>query len=244
MQLSTILQHNGFTQKEADVYLAALQLGMAPISVIAKKAGLRRSTAYEILQKLSAKGFAEFFVRKHTRYYSVLPPKVLLERIHECARELEFALPNLVAIHNEMVNRPRITFYEGKEDLKRLYIDVLEAKGEVLNYFMPEITIKYFTEEWLKQKMIEKLLNNEMRVRVIMPDSPQARSFLKERESVLRKQKIVEGAQQIFKNEIVIYDDKVMHFSFDEDFAFLIQSKDVADTHKAIFNLAWESSSL
>ncbi len=244
MDLRSILHRNGFTPKEADVYLASLELGMAPISVIAKKARVQRTTTYEVLKKLSEKGIAEFFLRKRTRYYSVLPPKLLLARLRSSADELESALPALTAISNEIVHKPRITFYEGKEDLRRLYLDCLRAKGDICNYFQPDATIRYFGWDWLRGEMVTKLIEKGMRVRVIMPPSAWAKRFLQERESADRRQKIIAGKHAPFRNEVVIYDDTVAHFSFDDDFAFLIQSKDVADTHRAVFNLAWESGSL
>lgn len=244
MNIPVLLGHFGFTAKEAGVYLATLELGMAPVSVVARKARLERTTTYEILQKLSAKGFAEFFVRKKTRYYSVLPPRQLLERFSGYVGELEAALPEMTAIENAIVGKPRITFYEGKEDLRRLYLDCLKAaKGEILNYFQPEITIKYLGWEWMKSHMVDRLQEEKLRVRVIMPDTPMSKCFLQQRESTLRRQRIA-PAQMVFRNEVVIYENKVQIFSFEEDFAFLIESRDVAETQRALFELAWESGLL
>lgn len=243
MDFRVIFEHNGFTAKEAAVYLAALELGMAPISVIAKKAKLQRSTTYEILRRLSAKGIAEFFLRKQTRYYSVLPPKELQRRLQESLGELEKAIPALSAIQNEIVHKPKITFYEGKKDVQRLFLDCLRTSDDICNYFQPDSVIRYFGAEWMRTHMMKPLIEQKMRVRVIMPDSPLARRFLKDRESEYRRQRIAPKGTLSFQNEVVIYDDKVAHFSFEEDFAFLIQSKNVADTHRAIFNLAWDSAS-
>lgn len=52
MQLTTILQENGFTAKEAKIYLAALELGNAPASSIARHCGENRVTVYTILKDL------------------------------------------------------------------------------------------------------------------------------------------------------------------------------------------------
>ena len=244
MDISATLHQLGLTDKEALVYLATLEIGMAPISVIAKKSKLRRSTAYEILKKLSEKGIAEFFVRKNTRYYSVVPPKLLIEKFRSSLAQLEIALPEMLAISNQIVHKPRITFYEGKEDLARLYLDVLTAKGEIRNYFLPEAMFRYFSRDWLQTEIIEKLVELKKRVRVIMPDSADARAFLKDRQSDLRHQRLIASSMMQFKNEMAVYDGKVVIFSFEEDFAFLIESKDVAELQAVIFDLAWESALL
>ena len=244
MNISTSLQQLGFSSKESTVYLATLEIGIAPISVIAKKAKLRRSTTYEILKKLSEKGIAEFFMRKSTRYYSVIPPKLLLEKIRTSFEQLETAIPEMMAISNQIVHKPRITFYEGKEDLKRLYLDVFTAKGEICNYFLPEAMLRYFPQKWLQTEIVAKLIEQKKKVRVVMPDSVLARTFMKARQSNLRQQRIISNSKMQFKNEVCIYDNRVSLFSFDEDFALLIESADVAETQRAVFDLAWQSALL
>jgi sugar-specific transcriptional regulator TrmB len=54
----------GFSLNEEKVYLACLELGLAPISVIAKKANLKRTTVYEVIKKLAKKGVSELFFEK------------------------------------------------------------------------------------------------------------------------------------------------------------------------------------
>jgi sugar-specific transcriptional regulator TrmB len=51
----TTLQQYGFTEKEAKVYLACLQLGSAPGSTIARYASEKRVTVYTILKELVKK---------------------------------------------------------------------------------------------------------------------------------------------------------------------------------------------
>ncbi len=56
MALESVLQAAGLTDKEARIYLAALELGQAPVLRIAQKAGIKRPTAYVTLGELQAKG--------------------------------------------------------------------------------------------------------------------------------------------------------------------------------------------
>ncbi|MBI3619336.1 hypothetical protein HY213_04885 [Candidatus Peregrinibacteria bacterium] len=244
MDSRLILQQLGYTKKEAAVYLATLELGTAPVSVTARRAGLNRATTMSIFQKLSQKGIAEFFLRKKTRYYSVLPPSVLLNRHREYVRQLEGAIPQMAAIHNQLVHKPRITFYEGKEDLKRLYLDILNAKTEILNYFLPEKTFVYFSEEWVMQAVLHERIQRKIPARVIMPDSALARLFLCKAQDELRDARIIGNTTMHFANEMFIYDKKMSVFSFDEDFALLIEGTDIVQTNSIIFELAWKSALL
>ena len=50
------LQKIGLSEKEAKVYLAAMELGQAPVQKIAQKAKVNRATTYVILEGLQKKG--------------------------------------------------------------------------------------------------------------------------------------------------------------------------------------------
>ena len=51
------LQHIGLNEREAKVYLAALELGPSPVQKIAQRAGIPRATVYLVLDDLRSKGF-------------------------------------------------------------------------------------------------------------------------------------------------------------------------------------------
>lgn len=113
---------------------------------------------------------------------------------------------------------------------------------EFRNYFMPEQTIKYFGTEWVMKNIIETENFSQIKIRTIAPQSTEDLSEINKYKN--RKMRIISNPKIAFKNEVYIYDNKVATFSFDEDFAFVIESKKVADTEKAIFDLAWESAGI
>jgi sugar-specific transcriptional regulator TrmB len=245
LEIVSILSQLGFSESETHAYLATLELGIAPVSVIARRAKLKRPTTLEIMKKLSLKGVAEFYMKKNMRMYSVLPPKQFLEKYRGIMEQLEQAVPAMMAVSYSITQKPRISLYEGKEDLKRLYLGVLESKTEVLNYFLPEKVFEYFTEEWVQKHFLAERLRRKVAVRGISPDSQFMRDFLKRTPKIVRENKIIDGKALHFTNEIYLYDDdKMVIFSFDEDFALLIQSRDVVKTQKVIFELAWQSALL
>lgn len=242
MDVQDVLVRLGFTKKESLIYMTSLELGQAPVSVIARKAKMKRSTTYEILRKLTQKGVAEFYLQRQIRFYSVLAPKRLLEKYKDYVGQLEDCLPSMLAVHNQIVNKPRITFYEGVEELRTLYMASLETKGDILNYFMPERLYDYYKEDWYQSEFIRERNKRGITIKVIMPDSPLAREFVRTAPEHNRMTRIIPSKDLFFESEIYIYDDKMAVFSFEEDIAFLIQSEDVVRTQKVIFDLAWNSS--
>lgn len=241
MDIRMILLQLGLDEKEVTVYLAALELGMAPISLIAKKAGLKRPTTYVVMKRLRKKNMTECFLSKHTKCYSVISPASLQERYQQYVSHFHKALPQLLAVHNHLVRKPRVTFYEGKEELTKLYGDVLTSSGEVLNYFLPEKVLEYFGEPWLEEQYFRQMEARRIPLRAILSSTAHARAFQTHALSGKREMRRITRKDLLILNEVFIYDDKVSTFSFDEGFALLIQSKDVADSQRTMFELAWNS---
>ncbi len=92
--------------------------------------------------------------------------------------------------------------------------------------------------------MINERVKRKLPVRVIMPDSPLARTFLLRGDKELRSARIIMQPNLRIPNEIYLYDNKYSIFSFDDDMALLIQSDDVVLSQRAVFELAWSSSKL
>ncbi|MFH0854627.1 MAG: helix-turn-helix domain-containing protein, partial [bacterium] len=56
MNYSKDLQQIGLSDKEASVYLAALELGPTNIQALTKKSAIKRSTVYDIIKNLKNHG--------------------------------------------------------------------------------------------------------------------------------------------------------------------------------------------
>lgn len=75
------LKHLGLKDKEAAVYVAALQLGPSPVQVIARKAKVVRATTYVILEDLLKKGLVTSYKEEKKTLFSAEPPRQLMRLI-------------------------------------------------------------------------------------------------------------------------------------------------------------------
>ncbi|KKW10724.1 MAG: Transcriptional regulator, TrmB [Parcubacteria group bacterium GW2011_GWA2_49_9] len=123
-ELPTTLHTLGFSEKEAIVYIALLELGHGTVTEIARKAGINRTTGYDILDSLVSKGIVNATGKEPKQEFAAEPPEAVimyLKRGAELAKErIEKAgtlLPQLRSVHAAQ-NRPRIKFYEGTDGLK------------------------------------------------------------------------------------------------------------------------------
>lgn len=239
MQLEDVLIDLGLTKKEAQVYLANLELGDSPASDIAIRSHLNRVTCYDILDKLVKRGLISTYTKKKIKYFSATDPDIVRYDFRQKYMNLKAALPDLRRLHGKS-SHPRIRYYEGIEGVKKIYADTLNAKTEILNYADSKSIRKFwpnYDKEYVNERVEKKIY-----LRGIAPRDEQGEIVAAENKIRLREIRLVEPGEYSFANEINIYDDKVGIVSFgkDELVGMIIESAEVADTQRAIFMMAWE----
>src|SRR3990172_9078574 len=123
----SLLEKLGFSEKEAKVYLAALELAEDSVQNIAKKAGINRATTYVILEKLMGFGLVSTYEKAKKTHFIAENPQELLNIIKEeelalrqREKEIKDNLSQLVAIYNLKQGKPIVRFFEGADGLEAL----------------------------------------------------------------------------------------------------------------------------
>ncbi len=160
------------------------------------------------------------------------------------AKKLEAAkqfIPQLKTLHNTQ-SRPKVRYYEGIEGLREVYEDTLTSKEDLRSLALvdeAESTLEgYFPKYY--QRRAAKNIN----IRAIFPDSPGAR-HLKTKDGIEKRTSlIVPGNEYDLKPEINVYDNKVMIASWHEKLGIIIESQEIANAMKMLFELAWKEAEL
>src|SRR5262249_50440548 len=76
-------------------------------------------------------------------------------------------------------------------------------------------------------------------IKAIFPDTPEARTRIGKNKDEKREAALVPADMFSFTPEINIYDNKVVFMSLKEKFALVIESEELADALKKVFDLAW-----
>lgn len=253
--INTLLQKIGLSDKDANIYLACLELGTQPASVIAKKAGLKRPTTYLILEGLAKRGLVSEYTGSNVKYFTAVSPEFLLNfvekqrrELHGYQRELEQYLPQLQALTNPYSLNPRVKFFEGVEGMERVMDDTLNSKTPILCY---SSTDSWFLREDTKNYILHygkrRVLDKQIPMRALYLDTPLSREYHTEKYPTNSDKKELTAFRWFDKsikelnNEINIYDNKVaiVSLSKQELLGILIESKEIANTHRAIFETAW-----
>lgn len=145
MQHQKILEHLGYTPKEAKVYLAALHLGEAQVTDLAKKTQLPRSTVITVVERLAKDGLLTFYCMRRHKYWVAENPKYLLRRLQEQESLVAAAIPQLTAIRASA--RQRIRRRCQYEELG-LFRDVADSLSLPVAITDAEAHIRYVNTPW------------------------------------------------------------------------------------------------
>jgi len=247
MGIHKIIEKLDLNQKQANIYFALLQMGTGRIQEIAKNTSLKRTTTYSILDGLVQRGFVSVLKKGgHREYFAEDPKKLpqLFEReIQEIKRKqtnITEALPELASIYNAHATKPKISFYEGIEGIKRVFNETLELKkGEEILAYASAHDIHSFLGSDYVRNYLEQRVKKGIVQRAIAESSPEAIEHQKNDRQELRKTRLVDKNKFPFSNEINIFRNKMIILSYKDLLGVIIESAEIAKTQRAIFELAW-----
>ncbi|MFA5131526.1 MAG: helix-turn-helix domain-containing protein [Patescibacteria group bacterium] len=243
IKIEDLLRKAGFLDKEVSVFLTLLEMGRGTVSEISRKAKINRTTGYVILDSLASKGLASISGKEPKQEYMAESPENLskylngqVEKQKSIVNEINKMIPDLASLYN-VGDRPKVRFYEGIDGLKQVYEDTLTATEPIVAYAafedMHKTLPNYFPEYY--KRRAEKGIS----IRGIVPDTPLARERMRLGNDEAREVALVPIDKYGFSPEIDIYDNKIMIASWREKLGIIIESDEIADVMKKMFELAW-----
>lgn len=240
MNLNKNLQKLGLNEKETNVYLASLRLGLSNITDIVRVSGLKRATTYLIIEELIKKGLIRRIKIDKKLYYDSQKPQILKAKLQEQSRVLDRILPDLKKLVQQQSGRPQIQILEGREGIKQIYEETHQYR-ELVFWSDIEQIINVLGEE-LKQEL-EYQEKHNIKVKDIVSDTTFGRRYARQqnKKNPRHQTKIFKGST--FTNDNLIYGDTLVIFSICEGnlFAIKIISKEITQSYKIFFEKLWKS---
>jgi len=241
----------GFTDKESRVYLELLHVGTQPVSLLAKRLGMNRTSVWGLLKSLEQKGVVSSYSSRKILYFVANDPNFLIGYLDRKCKIFDYYREKLISAiprfrestDNFIFQKPVVSFFDGLEGVKHVLYDFLKANSDKRGYisldecFAADSNFCDFFKEALKKKTSKSF-------RMILPNFDEVKkifNFNNKNVEVLCLDKADFG--KLFENEMAIYDGKVCILNLQKgaEYGIVIESQKTADMHKMIFDMVWNS---
>ncbi len=235
------LEQLGLTKIESRVYLALIKLGSTTTGPLVKKTELHRATVYDALKRLAEKGLVTFIIKEKTKYFRTVNPEHFLDLIQEKKLEIENKektarkiIEKLNQIKEQAKIKESASIFQGKRGIRTIFEDILNYK-EYLAFAsggkFKEILGTYFDQFQIKKRQ------KKIKSMILIDEALKGSDYVKSIRGEIR----FLPKEYNYPTATFIYENKVAFFVFtDYPTAFLIESKEVAESYRNYFALLWK----
>jgi sugar-specific transcriptional regulator TrmB len=242
-KLESNLAALGLDDKEQRFYLATLQLGAAPVTAIAAKAGVSRTNGYDLLARLERRGLVTQVGTNAVRHVVAEDPAVLVSHWERTRSVLDELVPELKSMFNATELKPRVRFYEGTDGILKALWETLDChSGTLLGILsmseLAEVPGKEATAAYIAERV-----RRGIKLRVLRSQGRETEDIWSSSEAELRELRYAPASVDLGMT-MYVHDDKVTYLSSKrENYALVIESHELAALNRALFEGLWMTSS-
>jgi len=250
-ELISHIEELGLSNKEARVYVAALQVGPSPVQRIADQSGIKRVTTYVILESLVGLGLVSQSVKGKKTYFIAEDPGNLKRLIEKREHELKeqkanftHILPELVGLKSVPKEMPNVKYYDSADGISTIQGSFMEnAKKAGADYIYGFSNVDEF------YTYFPDFFPDRLRVgipsRFLYTSSKGA--YLKEADVERnRESRWLPLDKFPVSGDFLIAGDTIAMLSFggSNPMGVTVASKEIAQGLRALFQVAWEAAEI
>jgi sugar-specific transcriptional regulator TrmB len=235
----------GLGEREAALYLASLELGESGMSAIAKRAGIKRPTAYLTFKTLEARGLMGSLKMRDGLRFIATKPEMFFAREERRLKELSNLLPQFKELATTKIHHPKIMFYEGREGYRVAIEDSLKIPNVTLRYLGSfEEFYKVVGEDYDRDHYMPTRVKNKISIRNLTFDdfTDRSKEWINDEGNPKQLREIRYLSEKYkFKSSSLICNDRVIIFAGNEEkVVVVIESKEIAFSEQQKFDLIWD----
>ena len=242
----------GYSEREARVYLAALQLGGGTVSEVAKAANLERTGIYYYIDRLLEHGLLRTADRRKRTIYLAADPERLQVIEAERKQGLERIMPDLQEQFSRDTNKSIIEYFQGKEEVDAFYDRLyLLLKG----LQAPQNTVYVFGQSYQAvssryrnfQKYHQPKERIDVRVKAILAKSQESGErtvntkdpYIVTRFNLPPAELKYIDDRYTYPSAVVLFENKVAFVDFQNYFYSITENANTAATWRLFFEYIW-----
>lgn len=237
------LKQIGFSEKKAALYMAVLHSGSGSVAELANTAGIKRTTAYDILDELCRENLVTVSFSGKKRIFVAEPPENLNVLVERQTKSVNRLLPSLKEIFYSNT-RPRVRYYEGIEGLKKVHDELLAVKSKEYFYFgsmrgFVDAMGKEYIDDFIQKRIRKKIWANALRIRNQEIDEPLTVAG----ETNLRRVRYLSKPLYDDVANLTLFEDKIgICSTSSENYALVIESREMYTILRFIWDCLWENA--
>ena len=222
------------------------KMGAMPVSSIAKRADINRTTVFSAIKRLKQKGLIYEVPKKGMSFFMVVDKENIKQQASQKLQAekikyqeiLEFA-EQLDQEKNILNIAPKVAFFEGESGIITLFQKTLTKNAHQSVFLtldrIPEKTLHFLKNDFIEEKKKKKVFS-----KVLIPQSDRAKTYSSLDTKDNRETRFV-PSDTLFETEIIISGNSVALIDFKEGgIGVLIESKSLSHTLQSIFDLVWK----
>lgn len=249
-ELAAKLKSVGLSDKQAKVYVAALFLGPSAVQKIAEQAEINRATTYVILDELTKMGLVSESTEAKKTVFVAEPPEAIdryldhqAKQIGEKKSELQDLLPSLKEMSRsaDTHSAPVVRFYSDIEASCSVTDNFYrKAKPNTMVYSLTNMDVATSMYPNILHASTQKRLSKNISNKLLYSYSNS--EIKSDRKNLLETKKV----KLDLPSNITIYDSGIVMETATgkKPNGVVIESQELADTLRQLFELAWRSGDI
>lgn len=234
----------GLNEKEQRFYLAALELGAAPVNVVATRANVTRTNGYDLLERLEKRGLlTQVHGDEGIRQVVPADPSVLIRDWEQTRLMLNDLVPELKSLFNSSPRKPRLRFYEGVEGIQRAIWATLDSNSKILQgvLSMHEL-MEVPGAQWMASYIAERVRRG-VKLEVVRSHSRETSEVWPDSHEEMRELRYAPPGVDLGMTAYISDDTVTYVSSKSENYAMTIESRELASLQRGLFKSLWTISS-
>ena len=235
-----LLKKIGLSKRQAQIYVALLEIGKGSVQEIADQSGLKRTSIYPNLEVLKDRGVLfESKIDAHT-YYLPEDPEQLVSTLKDQAEELSQALNSLSEPSKKQ--RSHVQFYTGSDGFKKIWSAIFSS--DVTEYLIITDAREFngfVQNKYIEHSIIKRKVEKGIHSRQIIAFSEDAKNIIAKDGEENRESKILPHQHKIPYTTIVFGNKVALISPMPENIIMIIESESYTRTQRSFFEALWES---
>ncbi len=237
------LERLGLSEKEAAVYLAALQSGPSSVQELSRLSMVKRTSVYHVIESLLSRGLVQWELRGAKEQLVAKDPTALERLLEKQRTEFLQTLPYLQSLHQFASSDSVIRHISGIAQVESAYWEMLERVRPDEDYMVLSNMERWqpLISEQFAQTFLSRRGRMPIRVRMILCEGKLARERLGERRKANEQTRILPKSSLLTTN-LVIVPRRVFLHQFEPPYlGMIIENQHIIRMHREMYEIMWAS---